>query len=164
MCSALGACPLYPRKRTCAAQLGMSALCQKRTLRYLFDHLISPPDQSVGDVDAERLGGFEIDHQLTQMAPLAESLSVRVFILGRFFSQPESLQSRGLLSNNLCLDFVVHAEIVIFPCSLLQPRLHSRILILAAMVRLFSGTQGLTGVRCNPFVFLRRLLVQSKRS
>jgi flavin reductase (DIM6/NTAB) family NADH-FMN oxidoreductase RutF len=24
-------CPLYPRKRTCAVQLGMSALCQKRT-------------------------------------------------------------------------------------------------------------------------------------
>src|SRR4029077_10836811 len=35
---------------------------------------------------------------------------------------------RLFLSNNLCLDFVVHAEIVIFPCSLLQPRLHSRIL------------------------------------
>ena len=58
----------------------------------------------------------------------AESLSARVFLLGRFFSQPERFQSRGLLSNNLCLDFVVHAEIVIFPCSLLQPRLHSRIL------------------------------------
>ena len=66
--------------------------------------------------------------RFTQMAPLAESLSARVFLLGRFFSQPESLQSRGLLSKNLCLDFVVHAEIVIFPCSLLQPRLHSRIL------------------------------------
>src|SRR6476659_4984295 len=25
------ACPLYPRKRTCAVQLGMSAKCQKRT-------------------------------------------------------------------------------------------------------------------------------------
>ena len=25
------ACPLYPQKRTCAVQLGMSALCQKRT-------------------------------------------------------------------------------------------------------------------------------------
>ena len=58
----------------------------------------------------------------------AESLSAQVFLLGRFFSQPESLQSRGLLSNNLCLDFVAHTEIVIFPCSLLQPRLHSRIL------------------------------------
>ena len=49
------------------------------------------------------------------MAPLAESLSARVFLLGRFFSQPESLQLRGLLSNNLCLEFVVHAEIYDFP-------------------------------------------------
>ena len=24
-------CPLYPQKRTCAVQLGMSARCQKRT-------------------------------------------------------------------------------------------------------------------------------------
>ena len=29
-------CPLYPRKRTCAVQLGMSALCQERTLHVLF--------------------------------------------------------------------------------------------------------------------------------
>ena len=28
---AIGVCPLYPRKRTCAAQLGMSALGHKRT-------------------------------------------------------------------------------------------------------------------------------------
>ena len=27
------ACPLYPRKRTCAVQLAMSAKCQKRTYR-----------------------------------------------------------------------------------------------------------------------------------
>ena len=33
-------CPLYPRKRTCAVQLGMSALCQQRTLARLFDHLV----------------------------------------------------------------------------------------------------------------------------
>ena len=30
-------CPLYPQKRTCAVQLGMSAKCQKRTLRLLDD-------------------------------------------------------------------------------------------------------------------------------
>ena len=29
-------CPLYPRKRTCAMQLGMSALGQKRTSRTHF--------------------------------------------------------------------------------------------------------------------------------
>jgi hypothetical protein len=27
----LALCTLYPRKRTCAVQLGMSALCQKQT-------------------------------------------------------------------------------------------------------------------------------------
>jgi hypothetical protein len=32
-------CPLYPRKRTCAVQLVMSALCQKRTSRHLLNRL-----------------------------------------------------------------------------------------------------------------------------
>ena len=35
MSQCTNACPLYPRKRTCAVQLGMSALCQKQTLRGL---------------------------------------------------------------------------------------------------------------------------------
>jgi hypothetical protein len=33
-------CPLYPRKRTLAAQNGMSAMGQKQTFRHLFDHLV----------------------------------------------------------------------------------------------------------------------------
>jgi hypothetical protein len=33
-------CPLYPQKRTLAEGVGMSALCQKRTLSELFDHLV----------------------------------------------------------------------------------------------------------------------------
>jgi hypothetical protein len=33
-------CPLYPRKRTCAVQLGMSAKGQKRTSDRLFDHFV----------------------------------------------------------------------------------------------------------------------------
>src|SRR5262249_8109215 len=33
-------CPLYPRKRTCAVQLGMSAIGQKRTSVHLFDYLV----------------------------------------------------------------------------------------------------------------------------
>jgi hypothetical protein len=49
------------------------------------------------------------------------NLSVRIFLLARFLGQPESLQSRGLFTNNLCVDFVVHREIVIFPRNLLQP-------------------------------------------
>ena len=51
-----------------------------------------------------------------------------MFLLARFLGQPESLQSRVLFANNLCLDYVAHAEIVILPCSLLQPRWRSRIL------------------------------------
>src|SRR5262245_25820455 len=33
-------CLLCPRKRTCAVQLGMSALGQKRTWRHSLDHLV----------------------------------------------------------------------------------------------------------------------------
>jgi hypothetical protein len=35
-----GRCPLYPRKRTFIGATVMSALCQKQTLRRLFDHLV----------------------------------------------------------------------------------------------------------------------------
>jgi hypothetical protein len=45
-------CPLYPRKRTCAVQLGMSALGQKRThavqQKRLFNHLIGAAEQRLG--------------------------------------------------------------------------------------------------------------------
>jgi hypothetical protein len=71
-------CPFYPQKRTCAAQLGMSALCQKRTRAMqlamsamgqkrthaaqqkesLFDHLVSEAEQFGWHFNAERLGGF----------------------------------------------------------------------------------------------------------
>src|SRR5262245_46916187 len=59
-------CPLYPRKRTCAVQLGMSALGQKRThalQQFLFDHLVGAGDQRWRHGDAERSGGHEIDDQ-----------------------------------------------------------------------------------------------------
>src|SRR5262245_57264890 len=49
-------CPLYPQKRTCAVQLGMSALGQKRTWRRSFDDLVCAGEQ--------RLGDFEIYYQL----------------------------------------------------------------------------------------------------
>jgi hypothetical protein len=38
----------------------MSALCQKRTLSALFDHLVSKPLQLRRHVEAKRLGGPEI--------------------------------------------------------------------------------------------------------
>ena len=47
-----------PRKRTFNSAAGMSALGQKRTHApkqkgSLFDHLVGPPDERVGDIDAE---------------------------------------------------------------------------------------------------------------
>src|SRR5262249_36782951 len=57
------ACPLYPRKRTCAMQRGMSALGQKRTSRRLFNYLVGASMQSCWHIKTEGLGGLEIDHQ-----------------------------------------------------------------------------------------------------
>ena len=59
-----GPCLLYPQKRTRAVHWAMSALGQKRTLRLLFDHLVGTADERVGDGDAERLGGLEVDVHL----------------------------------------------------------------------------------------------------
>jgi hypothetical protein len=54
-------CPLYPRKRTCAVQLGMSAKGHKRTLGRSFDHFIGAGEKLCGNGEAEHLCGFEID-------------------------------------------------------------------------------------------------------
>ena len=50
-------------------QLGMSALCQKRTDAVqqngpLFDHLVGARKHGRRHSEAHRLGGFKIDHQL----------------------------------------------------------------------------------------------------
>src|SRR4029077_4136056 len=41
----------------------MSALCQKRTLARLFDHLVGPRKQCLRQVNSNRLGGLEIYDQ-----------------------------------------------------------------------------------------------------
>src|SRR5262249_10065979 len=62
-------CLLYPRKRTCAPQLGMSALGHKRTHApqqkgSLFDHLVGAIKHGERDLQAERFGCLHIDHEL----------------------------------------------------------------------------------------------------
>lgn len=54
-------CPLYPRKRTCAVQFGMSASCQKRTL--LVDYLIGSREKGCGYSEAENPSRLSIDNQ-----------------------------------------------------------------------------------------------------
>src|SRR5215469_10559779 len=57
-------CPLYPQKRTLVERVGMSALCQKRTLSsFLFDYLIGANKQRRRNVKTQRLRRLEIyDH------------------------------------------------------------------------------------------------------
>ena len=50
-----GAMSALPRKRTCAVQLGMSALCQKQTSPALFNNVISAGEERGRYVEAERL-------------------------------------------------------------------------------------------------------------
>src|SRR5262245_8617839 len=62
-------CPLYPRKRTCAVQLGMSAMDQKRThaaqqKRSLINHLVGTREHGRWNSEAQGVGGLKIDHQL----------------------------------------------------------------------------------------------------
>ena len=42
----------------------MSALCQNQTFRHSFDHLVGGGEQRVGDVEAERLCGLQVDVHL----------------------------------------------------------------------------------------------------
>jgi hypothetical protein len=54
--------PLYPRKQTFSRALGISASGQKQTSAHLLNHLIGASKQRRRHIEAERLGGLEIDH------------------------------------------------------------------------------------------------------
>ena len=45
-------------------QLGMSALCQKRTSSVLFDHLVGAGEKRVRYSKAKRFRGLEVDDQI----------------------------------------------------------------------------------------------------
>src|SRR5262245_63913043 len=57
-------CPLYPQKRTCAVQLGMSALGHKRTSAASLDHFVSAEQEGFRDRQANCPGRPKIDSQL----------------------------------------------------------------------------------------------------
>jgi hypothetical protein len=73
-------CPLYPRKRTFAHAVRMSALGQKQTSAASFDYLVSGGKQRRRDAQAERLGGLEIEDKLDfgRLHDRSTSLSRRV--------------------------------------------------------------------------------------
>src|SRR5262249_30766758 len=56
-------CPLYPQKQTCAVHKRMSALGQKRTFCDSLDQFVGALLELKRNVEPERLGGLEIDHQ-----------------------------------------------------------------------------------------------------
>src|SRR6478752_4389702 len=52
------------QKQTCAVHQRMSALCHKRTFGHSFDQLVGALLELKRNIESERLGGLEIDHQL----------------------------------------------------------------------------------------------------
>src|SRR5262249_33074303 len=67
-------CPLYPQKRTCAVQLGMSALDQKRTLQpsslYRFNDACLPGSQEhPSDVNQSPVGFLQKCHYYSSVLP-----------------------------------------------------------------------------------------------
>ena len=62
ICSA-SACPLYPRKRTCAVQLTDVRFVPIADIGWLFDQLVSASEQLAWYLKSKRLCGREIDEE-----------------------------------------------------------------------------------------------------
>src|SRR5690242_20428185 len=52
------------RTPTIISVLASAGLCMVASFRVLLDHLVRPLQERRGDRQAERLGGFEVEHQL----------------------------------------------------------------------------------------------------
>ena len=67
------ACPLYPRKRTCAVQLEMSAKCQYRTnavqQKGSLDHLVGPQQKRRRNGYPQRVSSSHVDHRFEFRRP-----------------------------------------------------------------------------------------------
>ena len=57
-------CPLYPRKRTCAVQELMSALCQKQTSPISLNYIVGAGDQCRWHGKTKCLGSLEVDDEV----------------------------------------------------------------------------------------------------
>ena len=53
----------------------MSAKCQKRTFRHSLDHLVGACEHGRRHGEAKRLGGFEVDDQLSFRGPLHRQIA-----------------------------------------------------------------------------------------
>src|SRR5262249_19303326 len=95
-------CPLYPRKRTCAAQYLMSAF-QKRTSKIgLFDYFVGTGEQRRRNYEAEHVGGLQIDDQLELGRP-------QDWHVGRLFSlQDATGKNAGLADQVSVIRSVAH--------------------------------------------------------
>src|SRR5262249_24129838 len=90
-----GSCPLYPRKRTCAVQLVISALGQKRTSGHSFDYLVGAAEQRHRNGESEGLGSLEIDNQF-DFRPLYD------WQVGRFVAPENAAGVNSSLVSRIC--------------------------------------------------------------
>ena len=62
--------PVFSRKRTFSAAVGMSQKCQHRKSPFSFDHLIGATEQHRWHFEAERFSSLEVDYEIELLRPL----------------------------------------------------------------------------------------------